>query len=289
MKLKAYAKINLYLKVLSKRTDGYHNISSLMQEISLFDEIVLQKISKGIKIFCTHPGVPKDRQNLVYKATQLMKEIACKKQVATSGIKITIKKRIPVEAGLGGGSSDAATVIKGLNKLWHLNLSSAQLVKIGAKIGSDVPFFIRGGTTEVKGRGNEIVPLPTLPSRWVILVKPARQVSTKWAYKNLKLKLTNRKKNINIVYYKLSKKRIPFIQTLAENTLEEVVFKKFPIIAQIKGALLGMDLALVLMSGSGSCVFGLAQTKPELSRIKEVLPKKEKYWLWVGKTVGPRS
>ncbi|PIU83199.1 MAG: 4-(cytidine 5'-diphospho)-2-C-methyl-D-erythritol kinase, partial [Elusimicrobia bacterium CG06_land_8_20_14_3_00_38_11] len=141
IKLKANAKINLFLDILNKRKDGYHNIRTIFQEISLTDEIYVREIKNGIKIFCAHPKVPTNKTNLVYKAADLLKKHSGIKK----GILIKIKKNIPVGGGLGGGSSDAAAVLKGLNKLWNLKLTKNQLAGIGKKIGADVPFFIYGG------------------------------------------------------------------------------------------------------------------------------------------------
>jgi len=260
IKLKANAKINLFLDILNKRKDGYHNIRTIFQEISLTDEIYVREIKNGIKIFCAHPKVPTNKTNLVYKAADLLKKHSGIKK----GILIKIKKNIPVGGGLGGGSSDAAAVLKGLNKLWNLKLTKNQLAGIGKKIGADVPFFIYGGRCLGEGIGAQLTPLKIRKTEWYVLVKPPFEISTKNAYAYLRLTKTRKTDKI--------KKCV--------NRLEDVVIPLYPEIKKIKDLLTESGAEFSLMSGSGSCVFGFVKNKIAGIRIKNRL-QKAGYVVWL--------
>ncbi len=297
MKIKAYAKINLYLDVIGKRADGYHNIQTIMQEINLADDLIIKSRKDGIKIICNQEGIPTDHRNLVYQAAKLIIEYLNKKNMRKAeftknkGVEIKICKNIPVASGLGGGSSDAASTLVALNKLWDLQLSVRILKKLGARLGADVPFFIEGGTAYCYGRGDKVKKLKSLGSLHIILINPCFPVSTKWVYKNLKLGLTNKKKN-NIMHkytyiQKLKAKKNLYFENLEKflyNALEPTVKKKYSPIRIIKDTLKTMGLKTVLMSGSGSTVFGIVPTQKFAEQIKEVLTEKKSYWLWVGRT-----
>ena len=267
LSLKSYAKINLFLEVLGKRSDGYHEIESLIQEISLCDNILLKDRLRGITILCPNKkiSIPSDpenfRDNLAYKAANLlMTKFNIKK-----GISITIGKKIPVGSGLGGGSSNAASVLKGLNQLWNLGLKNAQLQELGASIGSDVPFFINGKTALVKGRGVKIHTYFTIPKIWLVLAIPNINVSTKWAYERMNRELT---KNINSAKLsKLKKLGVKNIVNNLFNRLEGVVFKEYPLIKVIKEKMMACGASGALMSGTGSAVFGIASSKDKACRI----------------------
>ncbi|MBI5573732.1 MAG: 4-(cytidine 5'-diphospho)-2-C-methyl-D-erythritol kinase [Elusimicrobia bacterium] len=258
MKLKANAKINLFLDVLGKRKDGYHNIKTIFQEISLFDDIFIRETKNRIKIFCDHPKVPTDKRNLVYKAVDLIK----KRFKIKKDIEIKIKKRIPVGAGLGGGSSDAAAVLGGLNKLWNLKLDKNQLAKIGKKLGADVPFFIYGGRCLGEGIGDKLMPLKIRKTQWYVIVKPPFEISTK----NIYLRLTKTRKTGKIKKY--------------INRLEDVVIPLYPEIKKIKEKLVDYGAEFSLMSGSGSCVFGFVKNKSVGEKIKNKM-KKAGYAVWL--------
>ncbi|PKM93039.1 MAG: 4-(cytidine 5'-diphospho)-2-C-methyl-D-erythritol kinase [Elusimicrobia bacterium HGW-Elusimicrobia-4] len=258
MKLKANAKINLFLDILGKRKDGYHNIKTIFQEVSLSDYIFIREIKSGVRIFCDNPKVPTDKTNLVYKAATLIKKYSGIKK----GVLIKIKKRIPVGAGLGGGSSDAAAVLRGLNKLWNLELTKNQLAKIGKKIGADVPFFLYGGRCLGEGIGDKLTPLKIRKTEWYVLVNPPFEISTK----NVYLRLTKTKKTGKIAK--------------CINRLEYVVIPLYPEIKKIKEKLVNYGVEFSLMSGSGSCVFGLAKSKITGIKIKNRL-KKDGYVVWL--------
>ncbi|MDO8734141.1 MAG: 4-(cytidine 5'-diphospho)-2-C-methyl-D-erythritol kinase [Elusimicrobiota bacterium] len=273
MKLKANAKINLFLDILNKRKDGYHNIKTIFQEISLSDDIFINECSprlqsgvseaNSIKIVCDNPEIPTDKRNLVYKAADAIKKYSgVKKRVL-----IKIKKRIPAGAGLGGGSSDAAAVLRGLNKLWNLKLTKNQLVKIGKEIGADVPFFLYGGRCLGEGIGDKLTPLKIRKKEWYVLVKPQFEISTK----NVYLRLTKPRKTDKITRY--------------INRLEDVVIPLYPEIKKIKDLLTESGAEFSLMSGSGSCVFGLIKNRRAGEKIKNKM-KKAGYAVWLVHSVG---
>lgn len=289
MKIKAYAKINLLLHVLGKRPDGYHNLASVMQEVGLFDLLIINKAPQGITLTCSERTLPVGEDNLVYRAALAMQAEADRVKKPDSGLKIHIQKNIPVGAGLGGGSSDAAATLKALNKLWRLQLADTRLAQIGAKLGSDVPFFIKGGTALAKGRGELLTPWPDVPSYRLILVKPVLSISTVWAYKNLKISLTKRLKNTKIIHYSLKTKQFNQLKQYLQNDLESVCITKYPLILEIKHRLLAAGATIALMSGSGSAVFGLITSQTAENRIKEVFSKTKGFWIWSGKTLVSRQ
>ncbi|OQX53857.1 MAG: 4-(cytidine 5'-diphospho)-2-C-methyl-D-erythritol kinase [Candidatus Omnitrophica bacterium 4484_213] len=283
------AKINLYLKVLGKRKDGYHNIETVMQKINLCDTLVLKEKKRGIRIFCTNEKVPLDESNLCYQAADLLiKGFSVKK-----GVEIFIEKRIPVAAGLGGGSSNAASVILGLNKLWNLKINRKGLLKIGGEIGADVPFFISPFlTAKCQGKGDEISPFSFPQDLYYLLVVPDFAVSTKEIYEGLGLvarstPLISPARKSRFKYLSATSLspiqgtgarphslpsaepyplglRNGFLATQPKpyNDLEKVVIKKFPLIADIKQEFERLGIKSV-MSGSGPSVFGILKNGEE--------------------------
>ena len=260
---KAPAKINLALDVLYKRPDGYHEVEMIMAMVDLADRIQIEEIcSNEIHVISQSRFVPNDSRNLAYQAAYLLKN----KYSIDKGVRISIEKRIPVAAGLAGGSSDAAATLRGLNRLWELNLSFQELGEIGQQIGSDVPFCIRGGTALAKGRGEILTQLQPMPSCWVVLAKPSIGVSTADVYKNLNLKQINHpdiKKMIQCInnndYYGVCEN--------VGNVLESVTEKKYKEVVHLKNQMLQFGADAVLMSGSGPTVFGLVQHDSRLHRL----------------------
>lgn len=248
------AKINLFLKVLKKRDDGYHDIVTVMQPVSIYDEISLKITNgEGIVVTSDNKTIPLDKTNLVYKAADaLLSYTRLKRHVA-----IKIKKRIPVAAGLGGGSSNAATVLTSLNSMLSTGLLTDNLLEIGAELGSDVPFFIHGGSVIAAGRGEKIEGIE-IPKFWYIIINPDFPVSTAWVYGNLHL--TNKQGNINILHLKKLLKSCT-IEDILENDLEDVTVKRYPQIAEIKSFLTNIGAKGALMSGSGPTVFGVFENK----------------------------
>ena len=180
--LRSYAKVNLTLDVLGTRPDGYHAIESVMQSISLHDTITVEVGgAPGIRVECDMPGIPTDERNLAHKAAAMFFEDLC----TTPKVDIRIEKRIPPEAGLGGGSSNAAAALRGLSDLLGLSVSHEELCDLAAQVGSDVPFFLTGGAAFVRGRGEDVQPLPDIRPWWLVVVKPPFGVSTAWTYRRL--------------------------------------------------------------------------------------------------------
>ncbi|MFZ3073199.1 MAG: 4-(cytidine 5'-diphospho)-2-C-methyl-D-erythritol kinase [Thermodesulfobacteriota bacterium] len=264
------AKVNLFLKVMGKRDDGYHEIISLMQPVELFDEIILTvSDGDGITLKCDTASIPSGQENLAWKAADLfLRETAIKRAVS-----IVLKKRIPSGGGLGGGSSDAAGVLMGLNEILGAGLNEERLKLIASLLGSDVPFFILKGPAFAYGRG-EILERATLPLLYYVLINPGIHISTAWAYGNLSL-TKKTKDNILIVSKGLveSKEKIA---GLLENDLEGAVIGEYPVIAVLKGLLLDCGAKGALMSGSGSTVFGLffeeREAEEAITRLKGKLP-----------------
>ena len=264
MILKSYAKVNLYLKILNKRPDNYHNLDTIFERISLFDTIVLSgRKDNLIKITCSDKNVPTDNTNFCYKAAKLLQD----KFKINSGVNIRIKKRIPVAAGLGGGSSNAATVLLGLNKLWKLGLSTEKLAKLAAKTGSDTAFFVYNTPfAQGRGRGEKITLLPKLKKLkfWHILIVPGIKVSTPHIYREWD------KQDKGLTMVSSDVKILRFGQPLF-NSLESVTLRLYPQVRQVKYALQGLGLNSVLMSGSGPAVFALVASKKQAVSLSEKL------------------
>lgn len=272
--LKAPAKINLYLNVLSKREDGYHEIESLAQSINICDIMHFEKIRRGIQIQSDHPRLPPEGNNLIYRAAQLFFELTG----LNSGIKITLQKQIPVGGGLGGGSSNAATTLLGLNRLFETNLCLSDLMTYSEKLGTDIPFCLIGGTALLKGKGERVYPLPSIKEGWLVVVYPGIPVSTSWVYSQLNSRLTlggsRVKLNIEKVKKKLANGRLLEIKDLLYNKLEEVTIERFPVLGSIKEEMRKKGAAGVLMSGSGSTVFGLVENMKEGKKLVSELKEK---------------
>jgi len=238
---------------LRKREDGYHDIESVFQQIDLADIIELTACKTGIEMICSHSDVPADESNLCYKAAHLLQKFTGK----TDGVRIELHKHIPVGAGLGGGSSDAAAVLKVLNKQWHLHLGMDVLQALARQLGADVPFFLTGKTMLARGIGDILSPV-RIPSDFkILIVFPGFSVSTVWAYKNYKINLTNSKKTITLADLFLADPDLLDLTQYLKNDLEEVVFKRHPQLDSIKSRLYSMGAFYASMSGSGSSVFGL--------------------------------
>lgn len=251
--LNAHAKINLSLDVLNKRDDGYHNLKMIMQTLQLHDIITIQEIKSGIEIECDAPYVPSNNSNIAYKAA----EILIQKFGLNSGVRIKIEKIIPVAAGLAGGSSDAAAVLKGMNNLFDLGMNQQQLMDIGKTIGADVPYCIVGGTALAEGIGEIITPLPKMDAIPVILIKPRFGVSTASVFKSLQIdKITDIPKT-DLLIEALKNKDTNFIGKNLCNVLESVTVERYPLIDKIKRELMSKGSMGSIMSGSGPTVFGL--------------------------------
>ncbi|PAV28559.1 4-(cytidine 5'-diphospho)-2-C-methyl-D-erythritol kinase [Virgibacillus profundi] len=260
---KAPAKINLALDVLSKRDDGYHNVEMLMTTIDLADRIELCSLEQDrIKISLESRYVPSDERNLAYKAAYAFK----KKYGINKGIHINIEKNIPVSAGLGGGSSDAAAVLRGLNRLWSLNIPMDELAELGATIGSDVPFCVYGNTGIAKGRGEIVERLASPPSCWVVLAKPDIGVSTRTIFQRINIENLTHPNTAEIIDALTNK---DFKQMCANigNALEEITLNVYPEVQRIKDVMRQAGAPGVLMSGSGPTVYSLIEHYSKAKRI----------------------
>lgn len=252
MKLKAYGKINLFLDVIGKRADGYHNLKMIMQTIDLWDEVDIDKTDEGIELTCDNVNLPTDKRNIAYKAAELF----INTYNINSGVKIKIKKNIPIEAGLAGGSTDGAAVIKILNVIFNKNLSEEEMINLGKKIGADVPFCIVGGTAKCEGIGEIIKPLKPLRNCILVLIKPNFGVSTKEVF--------NKIDNKNYVHPQIDKilkgideGNLIQIGSNLNNVLEKVTIGQNPVIGDIKKMIKANGSLGTLMSGSGPTVYGI--------------------------------
>lgn len=266
MLLRAFAKINLTLDVFSKRPDGFHGIASVMQTVSLYDSLRMEVTSEpGIGFTCDAadaPDVPTDSSNLVVRAVQTALEAAPHRP--RQGIAMHLEKRIPSQAGLGGGSSDAAAALRGVNALLSLGLDEATLGRLAASLGSDVPFFLVGGAAAARGRGEKVTPLPDAPPYWVVIVKPDQNVSTGWAYGALDAipeRPSHRgTKRMEEALNENDRGRFVAFQS---NDFELPVFEQMPALAWLHDELRMAGAHIAHLCGSGSALYGLAETEPE--------------------------
>jgi len=255
--LESPAKINLRLEILGRREDGYHELKTIFQKISLCDTLHFSlKNGSGISMTADHPDLPVGKTNLIYRAAQSI----LKKSNYKGGVAVQIKKRIPLGAGLGGGSSNAAATLKGLNQLLETNLSRKELMELGLKIGADVPFFFLKGAALGSGIGERLKKIE-VPDLWFVLIYPNFEVSTRWAYQNFdnrrKAKaLTNQELHISLNKFLKTPKGI---SQILFNHLEAVVSKEYPQIDVMKKMLFSAGAMGALMTGSGPTVFGLFQ------------------------------
>lgn len=276
MKIRAPAKINLGLRVVGKRDDGYHLIDTIMVAVSLFDEIEItkRKIANSIKyvdrltVTSDTAALPKGEKNIVYRAAKMFMETAN----SNEPIKIHIRKRIPVGAGLGGGSSDAAATLIGLNRLLRLEYSSAMLKKIAYSLGADVPFFIEAVPARAKGIGEKLSRIAKPPWNWAIILYPGFPIETGWVYQNFQPTLTKLHANTSIT--SLLKKPSGRNRMLV-NDLETVTLARYPQIGLLKRKLIEEGAVSSLMSGSGSAVFGLFESKERATKALSQLRKEE--------------
>ncbi len=275
--LKAPAKINWFLNVLGRRDDGFHEIQSLIQKITLYDRLTFSPAED--LILQTDARIPTE-QNLVYKAAALLKS----RHSIRTGALIHLDKNIPMGAGLGGGSSDAATVLTGLNELWSLNLSAEDLCRTAERLGSDVPFFLRSPLSFVSGRGEKMISRKAEKTLDILLVKPSFDVSTAWAYENFSIltKKAGKVNNTELFICSIERAEIGGITGDLSNDLETVTVKNFPVLAGIKDLLVKQGAVFSLMSGSGSAVFGVFESR---SRAEEASRVFDGYWTAVVQTI----
>ena len=270
--LRAPAKLNLYLRVLARRPDGYHELETLLERIDLADELTLSPLPDGLTVTCDEPTLPVDEGNLITQAARLLKPMARTRQGAT----IHLRKRIPIAAGLGGGSSDAAATLVGLNDLWQLGLDQATLMSLAAQLGSDVPFFLcRQAFAIGRGRGEVCEPLPSAGHLIQVLVVPEARLSTRAIYASLRRRpgfsLTAPRASITMMLHALRNGSLSELAKGLWNDLEPEAIRRCPISALIQLRLREHGCVGTLVSGSGPAVFGLCRDLSQAQEVTEAL------------------
>lgn len=282
IEINAFAKINLTLDILHKRSDGYHEVAMVMQAVSLKDKVTVQRAG-DIVVSTNIPKLACDESNLAYKAAKLVKNT----YGINEGAKIFLEKHIPMAAGLAGGSADAAAVLRALNKLWSLDLETEELKRLGAMLGSDVPFCLVGGTMLATGRGEILAPLPALPDCYLILAKPRISVSTAWVYQHYNADKVERHPNTEAMRRYLQQRDIQGAAKEICNVLESVTIPQHPEIAYLKQQMTDYGAINSMMSGSGPTVFGLMpdETTAQAAAEKLRLANKDSLEVIVAKTI----
>ncbi len=262
--MKAPAKLNLLLRIIGKRVDGYHEIESLFVPIGLCDTLNISKMKQGLKVSCTGKALPEGPENLVYRAAlSFFGETGI-----GDGARITLVKRIPISSGLGGGSSDAAATLKGLNTLWDEPLVGKDLERLALSLGADVPFFLLQRPAIARGIGELLQPLRVFPVFWYVIVSPDFTVSTAWAYGEVRLKLTLEGNRNILNIFNATALKIP---DLLLNDLESVTLSKYPFLCSIKESLLALGALGALMTGSGPSIFGVFESEHKANEAGETL------------------
>jgi len=261
------AKINLSLDVVGKRDDGYHLLRMLMQSVTLYDYVTVEKIRDGIELTCSRQDIACDKSNTAYKMACLILD----KYNIDYGVKIHIEKHIPVGAGLAGGSTDAAGVIKAMNQLFNLNMSLQEMLEIGLKVGADVPYCIMGGTALAEGIGEKLTPLRPLKRTWCVIAKPEISISTKEAYGALRLDRIIRHPATEQLIGYINSDEIKRLASGMVNVLEDACTSRYPEIYEIRKLMQQHGAMGSMMTGSGSAVFGLFQNRSEAERCSNAL------------------
>lgn len=270
IKLKARAKINLGLDVVRKREDGYHEVRMIMQMINLYDKITLrQRTEPGITVSTNLSYLPVNEDNLVYRAAKMLMD----EFQVSGGLEIVLQKYIPVAAGMAGGSSDAAAVMVGVNRMFHLGLSKKQLMERGVKIGADVPFCIMRGTALAEGIGEKLTTLPAMPHCSLVIAKPKVHVSTKFVYGNLKADEITEHPDIDGQVQALRDNDLEQIVAKMGNVLETVTIPAYPVIDKIKQTMMRHGAMGAMMSGSGPTVFGVFEREEQAKEVCRLLKK----------------
>ncbi len=266
----APAKVNLFLELMGKRPDGYHEISTVMQTIDLFDELKLRKAPSGITLRCLGHSVPEGSKNIVCRAARLLLDA----YRPSAGVQIQLAKRIPPAAGLGGASSDAAATLIALNLLWNLGLSANQLMQLAAQLGSDVPFFISGGTGLCTGRGEVVSPIKSEVELQYVVVCPPVAVLTASVYARSKMGLTGSRRLANILIEALEEGSIVEIGNALFNRLESITLALYPSLLGLRQVMAAMPFAGISMSGSGSAFLGICASGREVTEAVQKLSEK---------------
>ncbi len=265
---KAYAKINIGLDVLRRREDGYHELKMIMQTVDLGDDLVISRTdAPGIVLETECREIPSDGSNLICRAAELL----LREQDIEGGVKIALTKRIPVAAGMAGGSADAAAAMRGINELFGLDYSVQELQRLGVRLGADIPYCLVGGTMLSEGIGEILTPLPSPPDCFLVIAKPDINVSTAFVYSRLRIGELTEHPDIDGMVRALYAGSLSGITDRLGNVLETVTVKEYPVIAQIKERLCGMGAENALMSGSGPSVFGIFTDRDSAQRAAAAL------------------
>jgi len=297
--LRAPAKINLGLRVLGRRSDGYHDIVSLMVPVGLFDVVRMESVPSGIELICPDSDLPTDQGNLVHRAAQLI----LRECGSDAGVRLELRKRIPVGAGLGGGSSDAAATLQGVNELLGSRLGHDTLHGLAVRLGADVPFFLLGGAALAEGIGDRLSPVAVVPGVWAVLVYPGFQVSTRWAYEHLTLTTITNRSTLNghgtIIVGEVSAYRqrllgrqcstLEDLLPLLVNDFEPLVFSHYPQLAEIRQALLAAGARAAPMTGSGPTLVGLFASEGKAKAAQEQVSGRLGITSLLAPTVGGNS
>jgi 4-diphosphocytidyl-2-C-methyl-D-erythritol kinase len=264
------AKINLYLDVLRRRDDGYHDIETILQPVSLYDEMVISRAPTGVSVTGDDPAVPWDETNLCARAARvLFRHVGFE-----GGAAISVRKRIPAGAGLGGGSADAAATLLGLNELMGFGVPARRLSRLALEIGSDVPFFLLGSPAVGRGRGDILEGIDGLATGWVLVVKPNVTVSTKWAYSHPNLLLTAERGGATLTSVLNGLRSVPGRKLVTYNSFERIVTGRFPEIRSVLAALGGEGALLYALSGTGAACFALFDTETEAKEAQRHITEK---------------
>ena len=271
IRLKARAKINLGLDVLRKREDGYHDVRMVMQTIGIYDRLIITRIpEEDIRIKSNLFFLPVNENNLIYKAAKLLKD----RFGFAGGVEIDLNKFIPVSAGLAGGSTDAASTLFGINRLFDLGLSTKDLMELGVSIGADVPYCVMRGTALAEGIGEKLTALPPLPRCWILIAKPPINVSTKLVYESLDMNGVDRHPDMDGLIDAIERQDINGVCSLMGNVLENVTVPLYPVIESIKNDMMDNGAINAMMSGSGPTVFGIFPDEETILKCQAFLKKK---------------
>lgn len=272
IKEKAYGKINLGLDVLRRRPDGYHEVKMIMQTVDICDDLTFEKRQEpGVALEIEGAELPADEDNLICRAAALL----LKEKNIAEGVRITLKKRIPIAAGMAGGSADAAATLRGLNALFELGCSTGELQELGVKLGADIPYCIAGGTMLSEGIGEILTPLPFPPACHLVVAKPAIDVSTAFVYGHLQADKLAFHPDIDGMVKALAGGDLKGITDRMGNVLETVTEREYPVIGRLKALMCEMGAENALMSGSGPTVFGICKEKETAAQIAAAIEEKK--------------
>lgn len=270
MKLKARSKINLFLEALSQRPDGYHDIDTVFQSIDIADDLFFERQEEGITLTVSNPEVPTGEQNLIHRAYVLLKKSHPGK---ISGVRIHLEKRIPMGAGLGGGSADAAATLVALNRMFELGLGEKDLMRYSLELGMDAPFCLKGGTALASGRGERLTPIERKCEFQVLVAHPGFSVSTKEAYEALDAMDKWEKRSSEKLVAALKRKKVDDLWHTLYNIFERYAFSRHVVLKDLKNALLSGGCDAAVLTGSGAAVCGYADTNKDLNDLRNSLAK----------------